>query len=304
MHNGLSLHGCWFITQVLVVKQAVAYIRVSREDENPANQIHAIMQWARENGYQVVGVFQDVAVSGAVDPFQRPGFKTMLEFMKATGVNTIIVAELERLTRDVEHFEKLRDLKSVLGWAVEQDVEIVSIADVRFTELVSRVRSMIRELRSALPQELSFLKPVYELVSRILVSVVEILPEIRISMAQAERERVRERTKRALDRLRSEGRVYTKPTFIQWLALYRSGKRSLSELTRDDVEAAKRYFIEQYVKPYREGVPARRLYRKFIEMEKPVIDFIRKLKQESGRPVKTTYASYTAFYTLLKKLRS
>lgn len=282
------------------MKQAVSYIRVSREDENPANQLHAIVEWSKQHGYQIVGVFQDVAVSGAVDPFQRPGFRAMLEFMKTTGVNTIVVAELERLTRDVEHYEKLRDLKSVLGWAVEQDVEIVSIADARFTELVNQVRNMVRELRTSLPQELSFLKPVYELVSRVLVSVVELLPEIRISMAQAERERIRERTKRALERMKSEGRVYTKPTFIHWLALYRSGKKSFSELTREDVEMARRYFVEQYVKPYREGVPARRLYRKFAEMEKPVLDFIKRTKQARGNPVKNTYSSYTAFYTLLK----
>lgn len=221
----------------------------------------------------------------------------MLEYMRRTEINTIVVVMLDRLTRDVEHFERLKDLRSVLGWAVEQDVEIVSIADAKFTELVNQVRNMVREMRSSLPQEMSILKPVYEMVSKMLVSVVEMLPELRISMAQAELERAR----RAIDRLRAEGRVYTKPTLIHWLAPFRSGKGGFSELTKDDVDSAERYFYSQCVKLYEKGVPALRLYRRFLESERPVVEFIRRRKESSGMS-KNTYTSFTAFYTLLKRV--
>ena len=94
-------------------------------------------------------------------------------------------------------------------------------------------------------------------------SVAEKLPELRIAIAQAERERVSERTKRALERLREKGKVYTKPTFIYWLALHRSGKRELKELSKEEIEEAKRYFFNQYARPYLDGVLIRRLIRSF-----------------------------------------
>ena len=278
------------------MKKAVGYIRVSREDENPSNQLHAIMEWSAKNGYEVIP-FTDYAVSGAVDPFQRPGFRMMLDYMKQTGIATIVVTELERLTRDVEHFEKLKDLKNILGWSVEQDIEIISITDARFTELVNQVRAMVRELRSSLPKEVSFLKPIYDMVSKILITVVEMLPEIRVSMAQAERERVRERTRIALNRIRSEGRVYTKPTLIHWLALYRSGKKELRELTREDIESARKYFHENYARYVSMGMPITRVYRRFLENEKPFIEFISRVK--TGK--KNKYISRTAFYTAVRR---
>jgi DNA invertase Pin-like site-specific DNA recombinase len=51
----------------------VAYVRVSRDDEQPENQEYAIFRWAAERGHQVVKVVEDVGVSGALPPAQRPG---------------------------------------------------------------------------------------------------------------------------------------------------------------------------------------------------------------------------------------
>lgn len=293
------------------MRKAVCYIRVSREDENPENQLFAIQKWAEEHGYEIVP-FMDYAVSGAVDPFQRPGFRMMVSYMKSDGVRTIVVAELERLTRDVEHYEKLKDLKKIIGWAIEEDVEIISIADYKFTEIVNDIKRTVAEFRRTLPKEARYLKPIYDLVASLLISVAEKLPELRIAIAQAERERVAERTKRALQRLKAEGKVYTKPTFLHWLALYRSGKERLRDLVPDDLADAERYFVDQYVKPYREGVPAMRLYRKFLQQERPVIEMIRRRRHEEvasrrrkGLPVPKVlhlYSSYASFYRLLRAL--
>lgn len=294
------------------MKLAVGYVRVSREDENPENQVYMIMKWAKEHGY-IVSIFQDYAVSGAVDPFQRSGFKAMIEYMKMNNVKTIIVTELERLTRDVEHYERLKDLKKILGWSIEEDVEIISLADETFTQLVAEIRRLARQLRESIPAESRFLKPIYDIIVEILMIVAEKLPEIRISMAQAERQRASERTRRAIERLKAEGRVYTKPTIIEWIALYRTGKKSLSELTREDIEEARKYFIEQYVKPVKEGVPVYRVYKKkFLVNEKPVINMIREkrladatYKEKIGvkKPSRIeTYSSYSSFRRTVLKL--
>lgn len=294
------------------LRRAVAYIRVSRDDENPENQLYVIEEWARRHGYEVVP-FTDFAVSGATDPFQRPGFKMMLRYMREHGIKTIIVAELERLTRDVEHYEKLKDLRRILGWALEEDVEIISIADQGFTEMVRRVRESLAEIKGRLGDD-AVMKPFLRLAEEIILKIAELIPEARIAAAQFERERAAQRTKRALERLKSEGRVYTKPDYAAWLALYRSRKAEFSELTREEIEEAERYLVEQYVKPYLEGVPASRLYRKFLEQEKPVIEFIRRrreaelaLRAKLGLPIPyrvETGTSYTSFRRLLKKLAS
>lgn len=293
------------------MKTAVAYIRVSLKEENPANQLYVIQKWAVENGYKVVP-FYDLAVSGSVDPFQRPGFRMMLDYMKANNITTIIVAELERLTRDVEHYEKLKDLKKIIGWLIEEDIEVISIADQKFMEIISDIRRVVKSFRESLPKNVKFMKPIYDMVAQILITIAEKMPELKIAVAQAERERIIERTRRAMERLKAEGRVYTKPRFIHWLALYRSGKKELRQLTRDEIEEAKRYFIEQYVMPVKQGIPIRRVYKKFLRQEKPVIELIKRhreaeirkrieLGQKPPRRIET-YSSYTAFYNLVKQL--
>ena len=291
-------------------KRAVAYIRVSRPDENPLNQLYAVQKWAEEHGYEITP-FYDYAVSGAVDPLERPGFKMMLEYMKANNIRTIVVTELERLTRDVEHYEKIKDLKKVIGWAIEEDIEIISIADYRFTEIVNEIRRTVAEFKSSLPQDARYLKPIFEMVASMLIKIAESLPELRIAIAQAERERVAERTKRALERLKAEGKVYTKPTLIHKLALFRSGKRQYSELTKEDIEEAKQYFIANYVRPYLQGMKARALWRQFQERERPFLEFLKKRVEEEleyrrklGLPVpkRPNMLSYVTFLRTLTRL--
>ena len=43
--------------------KALAYIRVSQEDEKPENQIEAIKRWTREHGVEVLGYYIDIDVS-------------------------------------------------------------------------------------------------------------------------------------------------------------------------------------------------------------------------------------------------
>ncbi len=89
--------------------KALAYVRVSREDENPENQLHAIMEWARRNGYEVVAPYIDIDVSGAMPPRERPQYRAMLTTAQALGIRTIIFYDLSRLARSLE--EGLLELK-------------------------------------------------------------------------------------------------------------------------------------------------------------------------------------------------
>ena len=81
---------------------AVGYARVSREDEDIGNQVHAIEDYAKTNNLTLVGVFRDVGVSGAKPALERDGFKQMLNDLESMpAIRTIIVFDITRLGRDM-----------------------------------------------------------------------------------------------------------------------------------------------------------------------------------------------------------
>lgn len=82
--------------------RAFAYVRVSREDENPENQVNAIREYATKNGIEVLGFYVDIDVSGAVKPRERPQYRAMLEIARTLNVKLILFYDLSRLSRSLE----------------------------------------------------------------------------------------------------------------------------------------------------------------------------------------------------------
>ncbi len=94
-------------------KKAYAYIRVSISEENPENQKLALQEWAKANNYEIVKTFEDVGVSGAIPPWERPGFKSLLETIKEEPL-PVIAYELSRLGRSFyETFRTIQELESL-----------------------------------------------------------------------------------------------------------------------------------------------------------------------------------------------
>ena len=89
--------------------RALAYARVSREGEDPENQVQAIREWAARNGVEVVSCYVDVDVPGATSPRGRPQYRAMLEAARALGVRLLLFYDLSRLSRSLE--EGLLELK-------------------------------------------------------------------------------------------------------------------------------------------------------------------------------------------------
>jgi DNA invertase Pin-like site-specific DNA recombinase len=129
----------------------LAYVRVSEETENPENQRYAIYEWAARTGHQVLEVYEDIGVSGALPPVERPGFKRLLEALD--GADGIVVYALDRLARSlselVDVFKTLEArgkvvvsvreswlqhldppvrklIVAVLGWAAEMEQKFIS----------------------------------------------------------------------------------------------------------------------------------------------------------------------------------
>ena len=81
---------------------AVGYARVSRDDEDVENQVHAIEDYSKQNNLTLVGVFKDVGVSGAKPALEREGFRQLLSSLESMpAIRTIIVFDITRLGRDM-----------------------------------------------------------------------------------------------------------------------------------------------------------------------------------------------------------
>ena len=84
-------------------KLAVAYLRVSTEDQNlgPDAQRSAIERWAAANGVEVTSWHVDQGVSGGAPIDSRPGLLSAIDAAADCGAGLLVVAKRDRLARDV-----------------------------------------------------------------------------------------------------------------------------------------------------------------------------------------------------------
>ncbi len=174
----------------------VGYVRVSREDQNVANQCLIL----EAEGIPRDFIFVDKGISGTVPPQKRPGFRAMLQHItEHPETRFLYVFELSRIGRTlIETLTTIEDLEArgILVWSL-------SPAE-GFT------RSDDKSIRSLLISILSW-------------------------VAQRERENLVERTKAGLDRARSEGKTLGRPRRpIEWskVEALRSAGASWAEVSR------------------------------------------------------------------------
>lgn len=127
-----------------VPQRALVVVRLSRETEattSPERQLAECVSLCKARGYEVVGVAQDLDVSGSADPFSsqdRPQLARWLarDYMDSAvpGVeNTdpcpfdlVVFYRLDRLVRSVKNLNRL------ILWADENDVLLVSATEGHF----------------------------------------------------------------------------------------------------------------------------------------------------------------------------
>ena len=172
--------------------EAYAYVRVSLEEEHPENQRIAIEQWARLHSYRVVEWFEDLGVSGAVAPWERPGFKRLLEVARARPL-PILVYELSRIGRSF--YETLRALQELEGLGAP----VIAVS----------------------PKE-SFLQSLDPQVRKLVVAVLA-------WAAERERELLRQRTIEGMKRAKMQGKHVGRPRKnIDWRRVKQLRDRGLS----------------------------------------------------------------------------
>ena len=64
------------------MKYALAYLRVSTEEQTVLNQKLALQKWADAQGYIILDFFEDSAVSGKIPAIKRRGFQDMLDILR------------------------------------------------------------------------------------------------------------------------------------------------------------------------------------------------------------------------------
>jgi len=272
---------------------AIGYIRVSRSDEKPENQEYVIKKYCEEHGLNCLVFPPEIEVSRLEDPFERLVFKQILDFMLKNNIRILIVESIDRLTAEPEHWEKIIRFFTEHGW------RIIFVKDEDITTAFESAVKILEDVKRGTSSEV--VKQVVEHQIEQLKQFVKLYQKIKVAVAKDYVEDVRRKTKRALERLKAEGKIYTKPSLIDMYALYLTKKQLFKELTREDRERARMLLFEKYGKLYLEGTPIRRLWRKFLENEKLFVEFLKERKLQGK---KNSYLSYSAFYRMLKTFSS
>jgi DNA invertase Pin-like site-specific DNA recombinase len=70
---------------------AIAYMRVSTEEQTVQTQKVAITKWAKDHDYQILYFFEDPSVSGKIPATSRKGFQDLMEFVRVAKVEAVLV---------------------------------------------------------------------------------------------------------------------------------------------------------------------------------------------------------------------
>ncbi|NPA71010.1 MAG: recombinase family protein [Crenarchaeota archaeon] len=277
---------------------AVGYIRVSRADENPENQAYVIRKYCKEHNIKCFIFAPEIEVSRLENPFERPVFKQLLRFMELNNINTLIVESIDRLTAEPKHYEEIIRYFTERGW------KIIFVRDADISKAFNGLIKMLNSLKQVVDSET--LRETINYQIKTVKDFMELYWRIKVAVAKDYVLDVSAKTRRALARLKEEGKVYTKPTLVHYYALYLARKSLFKELTPEEIQVAKNIFYEKYVKPYLYGVPIRRLWRKFLREEQRFIEYLDEMASKRaarGRnPTQNRFVSYPAFYNNLKRL--
>jgi site-specific DNA recombinase len=112
-----------------VATKAVGYVRVSTEEQATHGhgldaQEKAVRAFAESQGYELVGVVSDPAVSGATRPADRPGFSEVLVRAGDREFSVLLVWKFDRLARQIVYA-----VATVNDLAEQHDVVIRSVTE-------------------------------------------------------------------------------------------------------------------------------------------------------------------------------
>lgn len=133
---------------------AVGYVRVSTEEQRDSGlslgaQRESIEAFAKSQGYRLLAVVEDAAVSGAKDPATRPGFQRVLELAQGQAFGILLVWKFDRLARHlafaVTTAQTLREQYGVTLRSVTEPIETESPVGQMLFGIFASMAAMERE---------------------------------------------------------------------------------------------------------------------------------------------------------------
>jgi len=85
------------------MKRVAIYARVSTQSQNTENQLLELRQVAERMGYMVVQEFVDHGISGAKSRIHRPALDAMLKLATQRKIEMILCWDISRLGRSLQH---------------------------------------------------------------------------------------------------------------------------------------------------------------------------------------------------------
>lgn len=153
---------------------ALAYLRVSTEEQTVLNQKISMQKWAKDHNFQILDYFEDASISGKIPAINREGFRDLLELVKIEKVDAVLVYELSRVGRTF--WDTLEAIKSI-----EQYAPLISCS----------------------PRE-TFLQNTEPSIRKLMLGILT-------WVAERERELLVQRTKDGIQRAKSVGKIVGRP---------------------------------------------------------------------------------------------
>ncbi|MBM0236256.1 recombinase family protein [Micromonospora sp. ATA32] len=127
--------------------RVLGVIRLSRETDettSPERQRQGLTAWATAHGHTIVGWAEDLDVSGAVPPWERPELGRWLGDTPPAPFDVVAGMKIDRISRSLLHFVQLID------WAREHGKYVAAYMDAVDTstdtgELVAKVLAIFAE---------------------------------------------------------------------------------------------------------------------------------------------------------------
>lgn len=84
------------------MKTAVIYARVSTKTQTVENQLQTLREAASRHGWSILAEITDCAVSGSKGRNQRPGLNQLFDYIAKRQVNVVLCWSLDRLGRSLQ----------------------------------------------------------------------------------------------------------------------------------------------------------------------------------------------------------
>lgn len=97
------------------MKRVFLYVRVSTEEQaihglSIEAQTAALKEWAKANGYQVMGVYTDAGISARKPASKRPELQRLLNDVRAGKGDLVVFTKLDRWFRNIAEYYKVQEV--------------------------------------------------------------------------------------------------------------------------------------------------------------------------------------------------